>query len=465
MKKKRGILGLSMVLVLVVLSVLVFATPAGAVTLPTVTTSAASGVGANAATFNGNVTSLGDRYCMFEGFRWGTTSGRYTSFWHSGSYWSQISTGAFLHAVTNLTAGTTYYYKAYVSYRWGTVYGAEQTFTTTAPSGVTVTTSAVADPTTTTALLGGNISATGGGRVWWRGFEWGTSTGVYTQSWTGKRSLGSYPTGAYTYNLTGLTTATTYYYRAAVCSLMSSRTTVSLAGTDDGAAEWSTGLKLPTSPYALDFFSVELYKDGSGNAGSTYLQFAPLTTVTFADLCAADGTPEWSFWHYTPAVAANWAQIEFRFTQPGGDADILLEVTGMPMQNYTGTAAWVKQNIAQATGGFLYYGNNANASAFSWDTAGGGGNALVTVAGLDTEVQGNTTCTLTDEQLAALVLTRVRVELWEVSPARTCYIDDVTICGVTYFIEGWVAGSMATTPRSCYAGLWGYGSEVNFTTD
>jgi hypothetical protein len=452
MKTKRFKILMPIVAVILILAVLVFAVPSAAATLPTVTTSAASGVGANTATLNGNITSVGDRYVMFKGFKWGTATGVYTKFWHTGSWWTQQTTGAFTHAPTDLVAGTTYYYKAYCTYRWGTVYGTEQNFTTTGAAASTVTTAAVADPEVTTALLGGNITATGGGKVWWRGVEWGIATGVYTDSWTSKKFYGNgYTTGAFTHTLTGLTTATTYYYRANCCTLAGS-TSVSLSGADEGTALWSSGMEMPLSPKYLDRSSVELKAAGSGDDGSTHLEFAPIDTITLEDF--QDNLTDYSFWHYTPAVSANWAQFELRFVDPTDDGWV--EVTAVGLQNYTGTAAWVEETLGDATlAGYGGWGEaGSGASFFNWGP-------LTALSGIEAAInaEGNVT------NASDWVLERVRVELWEASPARTCYIDDVTIGGTTYFIEGWPYSFWSTRARTCYAGIWGYGSEVNFTTD
>ncbi len=196
-----------------------------------------------------------------------------------------------------------------------------------------------------------------------------------------------------------------------------------------GTAAWST------AQHHTGSSSVLLTHDAT-NVGSDYVQFVPATGVTLADLGGADGTPDWSWYHYTPATQTNWSQIELRFTQPGGDADIVLDVTAMPLQNYLGTAAWVKQSLVQATTGLLYYGTDAAGHSYSWETGSGSGKGgdgvLKTVADIITAIKDNTVETDSNAVLDALVLTRVRVELWEAG-TRACYIDDITIDGTTYY--------------------------------
>jgi hypothetical protein len=64
---------------------------------------------------------------------------------------------------------------------------------------------------TTHATLNGTITATGGANCDQRGFEWGYSTGSYPNSWT---ETGSFGTGAFSHQVTGLTNNSHVFYRA-----------------------------------------------------------------------------------------------------------------------------------------------------------------------------------------------------------------------------------------------------------
>lgn len=75
----------------------------------------------------------------------------------------------------------------------------------------TVSTSNASDIGTTYATLNGNITATGGENCDYRGFQWGLSSGNYSDNWTGS---GSFGTGAFDHQITSLSDNTTYYYRA-----------------------------------------------------------------------------------------------------------------------------------------------------------------------------------------------------------------------------------------------------------
>ena len=96
--------------------------------LPSVTTSAVSNITATMASCGGNVTSDGGATVTARGVCWSTSHNPTVSDSHTtdGS-----GTGSFTSNITGLTAGTTYYVRAYATNSVGTVYGDEVTFTTT----------------------------------------------------------------------------------------------------------------------------------------------------------------------------------------------------------------------------------------------------------------------------------------------------------------------------------------------
>ena len=74
-----------------------------------------------------------------------------------------------------------------------------------------VSTSNATNVASSQATLNGNITNTGGNNADKRGFEWGTSPGSYSGSWT---ESGSFGAGAFSHNITGLNPNTNYYFRA-----------------------------------------------------------------------------------------------------------------------------------------------------------------------------------------------------------------------------------------------------------
>jgi len=75
----------------------------------------------------------------------------------------------------------------------------------------TVVTNPATDVGTLHATLNGEITDTGGENADERGFEWGTESGSYPNSWT---ETGNFGVGAFSHEITGLQPKTTYYYRA-----------------------------------------------------------------------------------------------------------------------------------------------------------------------------------------------------------------------------------------------------------
>jgi len=75
----------------------------------------------------------------------------------------------------------------------------------------TVTTNSATNVGTLHATLNGEITDTGGENADERGFEWGTESGSYPNSWT---ETGSFGVESFDHEITSLQPKTTYYYRA-----------------------------------------------------------------------------------------------------------------------------------------------------------------------------------------------------------------------------------------------------------
>src|SRR5690606_30263240 len=117
----------------------VFQASAPATTTPTVTTTAASSISTTTATLGGNVTDDGGAEVTERGIEYSTTEG-FAEGAGTQVTADEAGTGEFTVAVTGLTAGTTYYYRAYATNNEGTAYGEEESFTTSvAPSATTIT--------------------------------------------------------------------------------------------------------------------------------------------------------------------------------------------------------------------------------------------------------------------------------------------------------------------------------------
>ena len=181
-----------------------FTTPA---TLPTVSTTTVTSITSTSATSGGNVTATGGASVTARGVCWSTSQNPTVSNSHTTN---GSGTGSFTSSMTGLTAGTTYYVRAYATNSAGTAYGNQVSFTTNA-SVPTVTTTSVTNITQNTATSGGNVTATGGASVTARGVCWSTSQNPTVSN---SHTTNGSGTGSFTSSMTGLTAGTTYYVRA-----------------------------------------------------------------------------------------------------------------------------------------------------------------------------------------------------------------------------------------------------------
>ncbi len=104
---------------------------------PTLTTTAASSITKYAASAGGTITSNGGSSITVSGICWSTTATPTTS---DSKTTDVVTSGTFTSSITGLTAGTTYFVRAYATNAIGTSYGAAQSFTTlsTPPAQTTV---------------------------------------------------------------------------------------------------------------------------------------------------------------------------------------------------------------------------------------------------------------------------------------------------------------------------------------
>ncbi|NTW31036.1 MAG: LamG domain-containing protein [Bacteroidetes bacterium] len=101
--------------------------------IPTVTTQAVTSIAATTATGNGNVTSDGGATITERGVCWNTSTTPTTA---NSKATSTGTTGAFTASITGLTAGTSYYVRAYTINSVGISYGNQVTFSSPATATV-----------------------------------------------------------------------------------------------------------------------------------------------------------------------------------------------------------------------------------------------------------------------------------------------------------------------------------------
>jgi len=177
-------------------------------TVPELTTVAISDITLTTAVSGGNITSDGGEEIIQKGVCWSTTASPTiaSSITNDGN-----GSTAFTSNLVGLTAGTTYYVRAYATNSVGTAYGNELSFPTNEVTAAVVTTTEVTTVTSVSAIAGGNITDAGGGNITARGICWGTSA---NPTIAGNKTTSGTGPGIFTGTLTGLTNGTTYYYRA-----------------------------------------------------------------------------------------------------------------------------------------------------------------------------------------------------------------------------------------------------------
>lgn len=231
-----------------------------------------------------------------------------------------------------------------------------------------------------------------------------------------------------------------------IANVLTGVATLGVREPNDARAEWST-----VQQYAGSW-SVLLTKTGTGNAGSTHVEITFATPSITMNAFEADPT-DYSFFHYCSAVTGNFVQFELRFEDP--DSDAWAEVTVADMQTYLGTAAWVQNTLAGTDvvgwGGIGELG----ASFFDWDLG-----TTITSVTADIDLDAAVT------DCGTWLLARVRLELWECSPARTVYLDSLEIDGTTYTLEpGGTGPAMSLSSPFTDIGYTEDGVTVEYTAD
>lgn len=170
------------------------------ISAPSLTTTTVASVTGTTATLAGNLTSAGNSVSVTRGVQWGATVTDNTK------SLGVAGVGAFTHAVTGLSNGTLYYYRAYASNIAGTTYGTTYSFTTLSkPTVETLTPATNIKPDS--ATISGKVTAIGGATSTTY-LQWGTSNPPTTSI-----NKGTGGVATYTADLTGLEGDTTYYYR------------------------------------------------------------------------------------------------------------------------------------------------------------------------------------------------------------------------------------------------------------
>lgn len=283
------------------------------------------------------------------GFYYGTSSSSLTS-----SITAVGTTSPFSTVLSGLTAGTTYYYQAYVSeYNASTASyqerkGSVKNFTTKQVATGSVTTNAATGVSTVGATLNASFSGVTGA-IGEMGFLWGTSSSnlnneAYVDPQTGA-------SGTFQKALTSLNEGTTYYYKAFIAEYdeslgsysykygaVKSFTTSTSGSTQGSGLQYLTCYEMP----AINLASQSGYSDKGTETNGKWWNYATtnskqkVVTHTFTDgkqyrnfTALIDGTkkaPLWSAfvmhsdvyyddgvgrsgsWHTDPGIPEDWQQ-------------------------------------------------------------------------------------------------------------------------------------------------------------
>jgi hypothetical protein len=176
--------------------------------IPIIGTTSVSSVTRNTAYAASNVTSNEGAQVTEYGFCW-STSPNPTYLLPTRRRFTGSILGAFNNTISGLSAGTTYYLRAYAVNAAGPGYSPQQVFTTTPVVLPTVTMTAASGTGTTTGMIYANVTDDGGSTVVARGFIVGTTnppSGPLNQVGSGL--------GAFSLPLSSLAAGRTYYVRA-----------------------------------------------------------------------------------------------------------------------------------------------------------------------------------------------------------------------------------------------------------
>ena len=184
---------------------------------PTVKTNEVSSVVQDAAICGGVVIVDGGAEVTARGVCWSTSQNPTINGSHTDDGTGE---GDFTSTITGLTAGTTYYVRAYATNEKGTSYGEEKSFMTSIYMDLPIlTTKEIDDITETSATSGGEVVSDGGAPVIARGICWSISQDPTIDDNDGMTTDGN-GTGTFTSDLVNLTANTTYYVRAYATNVM-----------------------------------------------------------------------------------------------------------------------------------------------------------------------------------------------------------------------------------------------------
>jgi uncharacterized protein (TIGR02145 family) len=331
-------------------------------TTPTVSVTATpTSITTTTAVGGGTISSTGGATITTSGLVWGASTNPEITLTTKTT--NGATSGTFTSSITGLTQGATYYVRAYATNYLGTSYGPNITFTTLTTPTISSTASAISI-TSSTATIGGTITADGGVTVTSRGVVFGTSAGSATYSVTSGTG-----TGTYTIGLTGLTPATTYFARS-----FATNSVGTVYGTETNFTTLAIAPTLTTSAVS----SITKYAASAGgtitsNGGSVItasgICWSTTSTPTTLNSKTTDGTTSGTFTSSITGLTAGTTYFVRAYATNAigtsyGAAQSFTTLSTPPSQTTVliGTQTWTDKNLNVANyrnGDAITYAANA----------------------------------------------------------------------------------------------------------
>ncbi|MFP6877151.1 MAG: CotH kinase family protein [Roseibacillus sp.] len=293
----------------------------------------ATGITSNSATLHGEVTDIGDAAPSVTIFYGDDDAGTDAPAWDASVNVPGTQNGTFSSAVSGLTAGATYFFRARATNSAGVSWAPTSATFQTLATAATVVNLAATEIMTSSAKIGANVTDTGG-EIPLVTLHWGlTNGGTNAGSWTNTSLLGAQAAGATT-TITGLQTGAQYFFRASATngggtswapSTVSFSTALPVPPTvvnrsADGISGTSANLRGEVTDIGFDSPTVTLFY-GTSNGGTNPLSWdesLSLGTRTGSfSLFVSSLSPETNYFftsRATNVAGTSWAPSSESFT-------------------------------------------------------------------------------------------------------------------------------------------------------